>query len=634
MSRWRCCNSEGCTLAINTGSDWTSSGGYSQWVPTGPFTGQALPTWYVEITLTETSSVLETWLDLVIDDPDGEIPFSLGAVPNAGRLELRVNNLVIGFVSPIPAVKRFLIGIENYRLPVTDPRRVNVGVIGFDENERQVFSIVRPLREDVVMDLKFTGVRTELSPESITEAKLGRMRADALPCCPSFWGNCLAGSAETEQVSRITTYAGFTPVFDSYSVDVVTDSIDGAEILLEFCVDACADPDGYYRVLIDIDGGKAYLQWVDCGHSGAVGTAAQASFSVPQRDADNLYRFHVCVMTVDPGGFGPYILVQVGLSKTLLSIRELPFEYLTDCLRSATFTEEYFATAPIAISPHLRRVTHVMVTHHFDYSAQAQLFNQRIGCDCWAGYEGTPAPIACHGYNVIEVPTRSVKARLDINKLPMLTRPADQNNEKVFYPLSFANGSNLPTIGIPAPFCWVVESDPAVEFSGAWHLRNPATPFALKSAIQLCEMAIGVLCWGYYPPPPDAFYAPLLLLEGYTLEWAAYTVTHYILAGETQIRDANAEGWTFLLFRFRARSKDSPEMRFWYCTPEPVPFPLLRPSPEARLPPVASRTFALDGSGFAGLVLLTGSPEPDATQYIRDALSNASEFAFTVIFDP
>lgn len=633
MSRWRCCNSEGCTLATNTGSEWTSSGGYSQWIPTGPFTGQALPTWFVEITLTETSPVPETWLDLVISDSYGDIPFSLGAVPNAGRLELRVNELVIGFVSPIPAAKRFLIGIENYQLPVTDPRRVNVGVVGFDEDDRPVFSIVRPLRGDVAMDVKFTGVRTGLPPGSITEAKLGRMRADTLPCCPSLWENCLAGYVPTAQISRITTYTGFTDIFDPYSIDVVTDSIYGAEILLEFCVDACADPDGYYRVLIDIDGGRAYLQWVDCGHSGAIGTAAQASFSVPQRDADNLYRFHVCVMTVALWPFGTSILVQVGLSKTLLSIGQLPFVELTNCLRSGTFTDEYFATSPLAITPHLRRATHVMVTHHFDYSAQAQLFNQRIGCDCRTGYEGPPFPIACHGYAADEVPASSVKARLDITKLPMLARAADGQNSKVVYPLQFMNGSQLPAIGTHSTFCWV-ESDPLIEFANAWPLRNPGTAFALKAPNQLCELAIGVICWSQYPPPPDALFDPLRPLEGYALEWAAYTVTAYILAGETQIRDANTEGWTFLLFRFRATSKDSPEMRFWYCTPEPIPFPLLRPSPDARLPPVPSRSFTLDSNGFAGLVFPIASPGPDAIQYVRNTLSNNGEFTFTVIFDP
>jgi len=631
MSRWRCCNSEGCTLATSTGTEWESSGGFSQWIPTGPFTGQALPTWYVEITLTETSLVPETWLDLVISDAYGDIPFSLGVVPIAGMLEFHVNNLTVGFISPVPAVKRFVIGIENYQSPMTEPRRVNLGVVGFDEDNRPVFSIVRPLRSDVAMDVTFVGVRTKLSPESATEAKLGRMRADTLPCCPSFWENCLAGYVPTAQISRITTYAGFTPVFDSYSVDVVTDSIDGAAILLEFCIDACADPDGYYRLLIDIDGGKAYLQWVDCGHSGGVGTAAQGTFSVPQRDQDNYYRFHVCVITVDLL-FEMAVFVQVGLSKTLLSIEQLPFIDLTNCLRSGRFTDEYFTTTPIAITPHLRRATHVMVTHHFDYSAQARLLNQRIGCDCRTGYEGTPAPIGCHGYSESEDPTGSVKGRLDISKLPMLTRPADQNNGKVFYPLSFANGSNLPAIGLHALSCWL-ESHPLVEFSNAWPLRNPGTVFALKAPLDLCEMASGVICWYSYPPPPDAYFDALRLADGYTLEWAAYTVIQYILTGETQIRDANTEGWTFLLFRFRATSKDSPEMRFWYCTPDPVPFPLLRPSPKARLPPVPSRTFTVDGNGFAGLVFPIASPGPDATQYIRNGLSN-SEFAFTVIYDP
>lgn len=75
-------------------------------------------------------------------------------------------------------------------------------------------------------------------------------------------------------------------------------------------------------------------------------------------------------------------------------------------------------------------------------------------------------------------------------------------------------------------------------------------------------------------------------------------------------------------------------MCFWYCTPSPVPYPLLRPDLNNRLPPVSSRTFTIDASGFAGYVFPIASPGPDAATYIRDALRQIGQLDFTVIFAP
>lgn len=632
MSRWRCCNSEGCTLATATASDWTSSGGYWQWIPTGPFTGQALPTWYVELTFTDLFTPSETWLDLIIDDPYEQIPFSIGVSRVPNQLRLHVNDLVAGFVSPAPVVKRLLIGIANYQLPYSEPRRIHLGVAGFDADDRMVFSIVRPLQSDAQLNLKFVSIRTVESVNNIQTAKLGRMRADTHPCCPDFSLHCLAGINPTPQISQVLTYSGFTEVFDPYGVDVVTNDLTGAGLQLEFCIEACSDPDGFYRVYADFAEGRAYLQWVDCGHSGGVYTVAQSRFSVPLPDPDGYYRFHVCVTMTGYGPTGPGVLVQVGYSKTVLGIGNLPFVEYTNCLRSPFFCEEHFSASVMRLIPHLRRTTHVMVTHYFSFSASAWLGNQRIGCDCRTGYEGPPSPIACHGFTGEEVPAQSVKATLLVDKLPTLSRPADQQNSKVYYPLGFMSG-HLPAIGVAHWACWVA-GDPLSEFGNAWPRRNQNTNFAFTSLFDLCRMASGVLCWDQYPPPPDAMFDPLRPLAGYSLEWAAYTALAYVLVGETEIRDANEEGWTFLLLRFRTLSQDSPELRFWYCTPTPIPFPLLRPSPYARVPPVPSRTFTLDGSGFAGLVFPVASPGQQAADYVRNALIGNSGLSFTVIYDP
>jgi len=149
---------------------------------------------------------------------------------------------------------------------------------------------------------------------------------------------------------------------------------------------------------------------------------------------------------------------------------------------------------------------------------------------------------------------------------------------------------------------------------------------------QLCRMAMGVISWSQAPPPPPQTFDPLRLVNDYTLEWAAYSLLTYMLVGESQIRDAQQEGQTFLLFRFRAVG-DGGDLRFWYCTPEPVPFPLLRPDPKNRLPPLASRAFTLTAAGFAGFVFPIASPGPDAETFIRQTLSQTGQLTFSVFYN-
>jgi len=621
MSRWRCCTAAQCVLAEANGQAFASG----QWTPTGEFSGQSLSSWYLELTFTE-DMVPQATLELAISDVNGEAPFHLELASQLGYLFFNMNDVPLGYRRPPWTCRRVLIGVENYLVTGSNTREIAIGACIYDADDRLIDAMVWPLDSMVQLPLVFETARTSIPASYIARARLGRLLADDARCCPTLPRPCTIADAIPGNLSYVMPHGTLARPIETIYEDFELHEISGAEISIELCTDACMDMDGFYRIVVQPADGIARLRWAQCGHTAYETDVVTARFIPPEPDADDVYRFSVCI-AYRVLGSRPAILCRVGTSTAALILDNVPFTHIINCLRSATFCEAHFQSTPRDMLDRLQRCVPITVSH----TAYGTLNRQRIGCTCdTPSYP--PGAVYCHGYTAQEVPPDKIDGQITINSLPDLHRPADADNGLVFYPLSLGCHS-YPVRGVWTPFCWLGSPDPGVEFANAFPHRNPAGNWDITGILELCEVAHGVIC-DYYPAEDphfwDAFY--LTYDPARVLEYAIYTATKYTLASRpNEIIEADIEGMTYLCLRLRAAS-ESPDMRIWYL--KPAPFPLLRPNHEQRLPPVSSRSFCFSALDMAGLTFSIAGPGPDAVAYILDMLYQYGDITFTVNYKP
>lgn len=635
MSRWRCCNSAGCILASGTGSDWSGSVP-ATWQPPGDFNGRSYDSWYLYLDCGDT--IPEATLALEVADPITPFPFSIRTQYASGFLFIKLNDLTIGQAKPPPSGSRILLGIQRTRVEFSDPPAYRQEIVAavWDGDGRLTFLRVIRLAGDTDIPLRFVSATARISPTQIAFSALGRLYAPDAPCCALFRGDCAVGTADTVPFGLLYSMTNFDKTFSPYAVDISTTSLDASEIFIEWCNESCNDGDGYYALRVLPAPGKSQLLWQDCGHNFTQTVVGEGRFVPPSQNGDR-YDFHVCLMVADLGpAKGAGLLTQVGGPPAVIPLSDL-FEYHTNCLKTASYRINHFGDSQqdVPALTHIKRATTAEINHHFP--GGLALTNQRFGCPCLLQDPYPPEPIPCHGHES-ELPPDAVGGLLSIERLPLLSRGS------LFFPLSFADGRDLPPRGVrSSDTCFppgAVDGQlwDAGHFANCWTNRNEATAWGFASIVSVCRIGLGTFCWGFSPPPPPQYWFPLVLAnyrfdEGsgtytadYFLEWAVWRADQFILAGDTEVRTAAETALTFLILRMRATSKDYAKgLDFYLITPEPVPFPLLRGSTSG--PRVPERSVTWTGRAFAGCAEMANAED---TAYVRSALMATATLRYTI----